>query len=121
MALLAGTTLVCPGTLLDRAWVLNPNAYLQLAPMGRVVGSLFLLLSAALAAAGAGWFRRRLWGWQMAVGIIAAQVLGDLLNLVRGDFLRGAAGVVLAGALLFYLLRPAVRAAFGPKNPPSLR
>jgi len=112
MASLAGTTLIWRGTALDRVWVLNAGAYRQLAPLGRIVGVLFLVLSATLAVAGTGWFRRRLWGWRLAVGIIATQVLGDLVNFLMGDFVRGGIGFTIAGALLFYLLRPEVRAAF---------
>jgi hypothetical protein len=112
MAALAGTTFVWPGTSLDRLWALNETAYRQLAPIGRIVGPLFLLLSAALVAAAVGWFKRRLWGWRLAVGIIAVQVAGDFVNLLRGDFLRGGTGFAIAGALFFYLLRPKVRASF---------
>jgi len=112
MAGLAATTLLLPGTPLDRAWTLNPTAYKQLSPLGSKVGILFLLIAVALAVSGVGWFRRRLWGWRLAVAIIGTQVLGDIVNLVRGDLLRGGTGVVIAGALLFYLLRPRVRAVF---------
>ncbi len=112
MASLAGTTLIWRGTLLDHMWVLNAPAYRQLAPFGKTVGAPFLVLSAALAAAGAGWFRRRLWGWQLAVVVIATQVLGDLISIFMGHFVRGAAGVTIASALLLYLLRPVVRGAF---------
>jgi hypothetical protein len=45
--------------------------------------------------------------------IVATQVLGDLINCLRGDWLRGGVGVVLAGALLLILSRPKVRAEFG--------
>ena len=109
MACLAGTTLVWAGTALDRAWVLNPGAYKELAPFGKAVGILFLLLGAALAAASIGWFKRRLWGWRLAVAIIAIQVLGDLVNVFLGRVLEGGIGVTIAGALLFYLLRAKVR------------
>jgi len=112
MAALAGTTLVLPATILDRAWRLNPVAYAQLAPLGTPVGIAFLLLALVLAVAATGWWRRRRWGWILAVVIIAIQLLGDLLNLLRGDVLRGAAGVLIASALLFYMTRPRVRAAF---------
>jgi hypothetical protein len=112
MASLAGTTLVWPGTGLSRLWVLNAAAYRQLAPLGWRVGILFLGLGAALAAAGVGWFRRSRWGWKLALVIIAIQVAVDLVNLLRGDFVRGGAGVVVAGGLLLYLLRPNVRASF---------
>jgi hypothetical protein len=112
MASLAATTLLLPGTPLDRAWILNPTAYKQLSPLGSKVGILFLPLAVLLVLSGVGWFRRRLWGWRLAVAIIATQVLGDITNLVRGDWLRGGTGFIIASALLLYLLTPRVRAAF---------
>src|SRR5215475_6173255 len=92
MALLAGTTLIWRGTFLDHIWVLNAPAYRQLAPFGKTVGVPFLLLSAALAVAGVGWLGRRLWGWRLAAVIIATQVLGDLISIFMGHFVRGAVG-----------------------------
>jgi hypothetical protein len=112
MASLAATTLLWHGTILDRAWILNPRAYEQLSPHGGKVGILFLLLSAALLTSGIGWFRRRLWGWRLAVAIIGTQVIGDIVNFVRGDVLRGGTGVIIAGSLLLYLLKRRVRSAF---------
>ena len=112
MACLAGTTLVWPGTALDRAWVLNPRAYRELAPFGKAVGILFLLLGATLAASSMGWFKRRLWGWRLAVAIIATQVLGGLVNVFLGRVVEGVIGGTIAGALLVYLLRAKVRAVF---------
>ena len=85
---------------------------MQLAPIGSLVGALFLVLSTTFVAAAVGWFKRRVWGWRLVVGIISTQVAGDLINLVRGDRLRGVTGVTIAGALLFYLLRSNVRTAF---------
>jgi hypothetical protein len=111
-ASLAATTLLWRGTVLDRIWALNPSARAQLAPLGGIVGILFVLLGVALATAGIGWFRHRLWGWRLAVAIIATQVLGDVVNCIRGDWLRGGIGVVIAGALFLFLLRPTIRAAF---------
>ena len=46
MASLAAATLLWRGTALDRLWTLNPTAYKQLAPLGRIVGIFFLLLGA---------------------------------------------------------------------------
>jgi hypothetical protein len=112
MAALAGTTLVWPGTPLDKVWALNKAAHTQLSSAGRSVGGLFFLLSATLIVAAVGWFKHRVWGWRLAVGIIFAQVVGDLVNLLRGDLLRGGSGLSIAGALLFYLLRPNVRTTF---------
>lgn len=112
MSGLAGMTLVWRGTTLDRIWALNPAAYRKLAPFGGTVGPLFLLLSATMAIASVGWFKRRFWGWGLAVGVISAQLAGDSINLARGDLVRGGAGLAIAGALLLYLLRPTVRTTF---------
>ena len=121
MAFLAGTTLVWRGTILDRMWAINAPAYRQLAPFGKTVGIPFLLFGATLAVAGTGWFKRRVWGWRLAVSIIAVQVLGDLVNAFMGDLVRGGVGFVIAGALLVYLLRPQVKCAFVSGNAPSVR
>jgi hypothetical protein len=117
MAGLAGTTLLWRGTVLDRAWTLNPTAYRQLSPLGSEIGILFLLLSAALLVSGIGWFRHRLWGWKLAVAIIATQILGDIINLIRGDWLRCGIGIVMARALLLYLLTRRLRAEFSNDLP----
>lgn len=113
MAAYAGLTLLWPGTVLDRLWILNASARLQLLLMGRAIGILFLILSAALAAAGIGWAKRRAWGWTLGVIVLVIQGLGDVINVVRGEYLKGGAGVLIAGALLFYLFRPSVRQVFG--------
>lgn len=78
----------------------------------RTLGAAFLLLALAMGMAAAGWFLRRGWGWRLTVAIIATQVVADLFNLLRGDFLRGPVGLLIAGALLVYLLRSSVRQAF---------
>ncbi len=116
MASLAGTTLIWRGTLLDHMWLLNTPAYRQLAPLGKTIGVPFLVLGAALAVAGVGWFGRRTWGWRLAVFLIATQVLGDLINILMGHFVSGAAGLTIASALLLYLLRPGVRDAFATQR-----
>ena len=103
MASLAGATLSWPGTSFDKIWALNPTAHKQLASLGKPIGILFLFLGVALALAGTGWFKRRLWGWRLAVALIATQVLGDLVNFLRGDWLRGGVGFSIATALLVYL------------------
>lgn len=111
-AALAGGTLIWRGTALDQLWTLNEPAYKVLAPVGTIVGPLFLLLSGTLLLTTIGWFRRWMWGWRMAVGVVSIQIAGDCVNLVRGDYVRGGTGVVVAGALLLFLLRHQVREQF---------
>lgn len=65
--------------------------------------------------------RRRLWGWRLAIALIAAQVLGNLVNLFRGRILEGAVGIAIAAALLFYLLSPPIRVLFRPNANQQIR
>jgi hypothetical protein len=112
MATLAGVTLVWRGTALDGMWALNPRAYNQLAPYGKNLGIPFLLLGITLAISGVCWFKRRVWGWRLAVVIIVTQVLANFVTALMGGVTKGTVGVIISGALLSYLLRPQVRAAF---------
>jgi len=52
------------------------------------VGLVFLLLALALGTVAVGWFQKKRWGWRLAVCIIGIQVLGDLVNLTKGDYAR---------------------------------
>ena len=116
MASLAGATLVWRGTALDRMWALNLRAFRELTHHGRAVGIPFLLLGVALAVAGIGWFKCRLWGWRLAVAVIATQVLGDLVNTFSGHVFEGGLGIAIAGALLLYLLSADVKAVFAGRK-----
>lgn len=120
MASLAGTTLVWRGTILDQMWAINAPAYRWLAPFGKTIGIPFILLGATLAVAATGWFGHRLWGWRLAVAIIATEVLGNIVHAFMGSLVRGGVGVVISGALLLYLLRPEVRAVFASGDAPNL-
>jgi len=62
--------------------------------------------------AGIGWFKRRYWGWRLAVAIIATHIAGDLVNLSLGRVIEGSVGIAAACALLLYLWRAPVRAVF---------
>ena len=119
MASLAGTTLIWRNTALDRVWALNPTGYQQLAPFGSKAGVFFISLAVALAAAGIGWLKRRLWAWCISVAIIATQVIGNIVNILLGRTLEGAVGFTVSGALLFYLLGRRVSGTFRKLAPAS--
>lgn len=112
MAAYAAVTLFWPGTALDALWSLNRPAHDTLAPVGKIAGALFAVLCVALIAAATGWLRRRFWGWLLGVAIVAINAAGDLANLARGEVLKGAIGVVIAGLLLIYMTRRTVRRYF---------
>ena len=112
MAALAGTMLLWPGTALEKLWTLNPAAHAALARQGKSVAPLFYALSFILMITAFGWFRHQAWAWRLAIVIIASQVIGDFVNLLRGDLLRACTGIVIAGALLIVLLRSNIRELF---------
>ena len=112
MAALAGVSLIFPGHSLDAMWRLNPKAHAQMAPLGKPIGLAMLLLSLLMLSATIGWFRRRRWGWMLAVIIIATQVAGDAGNILAGRRLEGLVGVTIAGLLLWWLLSSPVRNRF---------
>lgn len=109
---IAGITLVRQGTVLDGMWALNPRAYHELAPLGKPVGLLFLLLAVTLAVASAGWFKRRRWGWLLVVVIIGMQVASNLLHILLGRLFEGVVGLAIAGPLFLYIIRPNIRGLF---------
>jgi hypothetical protein len=65
-----------------------------------------------MASASIGCFRRRIWGWWLAVVIFLINGLSDAGQILIGHFLEGGVGVAVAGVILFYLSRPHVRRAF---------
>jgi len=112
LAGIAAITLIDPGTFLDRLWVLNPSGHAGLMPWRKAAGPLFPLLAVALASAAVGWMKNRYWGWFLAVLLVAGNFVGDLIRLASGAWLSGAAGVLIAGTLLFYLTSTGVRRSF---------
>src|SRR5450631_176756 len=112
IAAFAAVTLLKPGTALDRLWVLNKTGHVPLASLGEAAGLGFVVPSALMCAAAVGWFRRRYWGWLLGTTIIAINAADDLINGARGEWLKGAVGVAIAGLLLFYMTRSGVRNYF---------
>jgi hypothetical protein len=112
LASLAGATLLWRGTVLDRMWVVNPRAYNHLSSYGKAIGIPFLLLGITLAFSGAGWLKRRVWGWRLAIVIIVTQVLANFVTALMGRVTKGLVGVIISGALFIYLLHPRVKSAF---------
>jgi len=118
MAAFAAVTLFHPGSWLDRLWALNRPAHTALAALGTIVAAPFTVLSMVLFLAGLGWFRRRYWGWLLGTTVIATDLAADFIHALLGDWLRSGIGIIIAGLLLFYLTRPAVRTYFLPHLDP---
>jgi hypothetical protein len=106
-----GTALLLPGSKLEVIWKLYPARRAVLMPYRVWLGPGFLILAIVMASASIGCFRRRIWGWWLAVDIFF-NGLSDAGQILIGHFLEGGVGVAVAGVIRFYLSRPHVRGAF---------
>jgi hypothetical protein len=100
--------LLFPHSIVANIWRLNPQARPALSALG--VPGILLMVAVLIACAMAciGLLRRRPWGYQAALAILAVNVLSDAVNAgVRGD-LRTLIGVPIGIALIVYLRRKRV-------------
>lgn len=115
IAAVTGSSLLFPGTLLDRLWELNKPGAAAFRALGSISGILLLLLGAGTFSAAAGLLRRKQWAWWFAVVLFAINGFGDVVSLVvTGDWLRSVSGAAIAGAFLYALGRYPVRRYFKP-------
>lgn len=112
-----GTALLAPGSAFEAIWSVYPARRSLLMPYRAGLGPGFLLLGIVMASASIGCFRRRKWGWWLAVAIFTVEGVSDAAQLLLGNLLEGGVGVAVAGAILFYLSRPDVRAIFARTTP----
>ncbi len=97
-------TLLFPGGALDPIWRLNPDAHVAFQQIGRLSILLMVVVGSACAVAAIGLATRARWGVSLALGILAVNLVGDLLNaFVRHD-LRTLIGLPIGGAMIAYLL-----------------
>ena len=107
-----GMALLMPGSMLESIWKIYPARRSLLMPYRMWLGPGFLILAIFMVSASIGCFRRRMWGWWLAVAIFFVNGLSDAGQFIVGHFLEGGIGVAAAGAILFYLSRPKVRDTF---------
>jgi hypothetical protein len=113
MAVFVGTLLLFPGKLLEFLWRFNPEARTAFQSLGWPSSVLLFLVGAVAGGAAVGIRRRRIWGWWVAVLLFAVNACGDAVSLfMMGRAVQGAAGVLISGLFLLYLLQPRVRRQF---------
>lgn len=105
-------TLFAPGGPLDAMWQVKPHEYQDLLLLRPASSAGFAALCIAMAATAFGCFRRKRWGWMLAVAIFTINALGDAAHGLSGAWLEGAIGVAIAMLILWWLTQPRVRALF---------
>jgi hypothetical protein len=66
-------------------------------------------------AAGIGLLRLKSWAWYLALIAVGFSVLSGIVGMFSGGlfvFFCGCLGILIPGAILFYLLQPRIRALF---------
>lgn len=112
IAFIAAVSLLFPGSHLDPMWRLNPKA---LEIFGRLGFWSIVLMAAVCLACGScafGLWKGARWGRPAALGLLAINLMGDLLNALFGAEPRALVGVPIAGALIAYLMTGRVRLFF---------
>jgi hypothetical protein len=107
-----GMALLLPGSKLEAIWVLYPARRSLLMPYRIWLVPGFLTLAMGTVVASIGCFRHRKSGWWLAVGIFLVNGISDSGQILLGHLVEGAIGVTVAAAILLYLSRAKVRAAF---------
>ena len=110
--LITGAALLMPHTGFDVIWGLNEKRRILLMPYREYLAPAFPALAALMAAASIGCFARRKWGLWLAVAIFIVNGLTYVAQIFASHVLEGIVGVAVAGAVIVYLTRPTVRAAF---------
>ncbi len=81
--------------------------------MGPIAGIGFLFLAAIMGLTSVGCFAVTRWGWRLAVALIGMNAMADGARALTGELVEGLTGLVIAGGLLWVLLRPRIRQLFG--------
>jgi hypothetical protein len=110
MPLVAALALVVRA--LEPIWTINPSGYVLFRSMGVWAFVLLATLSVACGSTAVGLFRARRWGFVLALVILSTQLIGDVINVARGD-LRAAIGIPIVLVMIVYLVR--VRGYFSSK------
>jgi hypothetical protein len=113
IAAVVGVTLAWPGGPLEPIWrIRSDDVHAQMLAVGWPAWAGLWAIGAIALAAGIGGLQRRRWAWAIAVGGIAVNGVGDVVQLFLGRIVEGTVGVVIAGLILLLLTRPGVSAQF---------
>src|SRR5256885_5075906 len=103
MAFLAFLGLLLSGGFLEPIWRLNPDAHRALTELGAWGMLLMAGVADACALAAIGFWIQAQWGRRVAVGILAVNLLGDVMNAATPGDLRTLVEIPVGGGLIAYL------------------
>src|SRR6266568_7958213 len=104
VCLLTIIALLFPGSALEAIWRLNSEAHAEFQKIGRLSILLMLVVGSACASAAIGLATRTRWGRQLALGILIANLIGDLLNAFLLHFLCTVIDLQIGGLMIACLV-----------------
>jgi hypothetical protein len=80
--------------------------------LGALLGLAFLAVAALYIAFCVGALQMKPWAWPLGVVGAAASIILSVLQLIGGDVSQ-IISIAIAGAIIYYLMRPEIKSAFG--------
>ena|ERR1044071_4755281 len=86
----------------------------DLGGMAMILGLVTLVLSVLEIAFAYGAWTLKPWGWTLGIVVAVISLVSSLLVVVMGGSITGQIiSIVIAGVILYYLMQPNIKAAFG--------
>ena len=112
MSATAGLGLLIPNGMLEPIWQLNPESHEALSKLGGAAVALMVMVSTACALSAIGLLNHSVWGFRLALGVLAVNLVGDAASAIVRNDLRTLIGLPIGGFLIAYLLRPKISRLF---------
>ena len=109
---ISAVSLTFPGSFLEPIWDLNPHARAGFSRVGSWAIVLMICVCIACLFTVVGLWRRRSWGYWLAVVMLVVNLCGDVVNVITGIEPRAIIGIPIVGMILAYLLRKRTRYHF---------
>ena len=103
MCALTIVLLLFPGTALDVAWRLNPEAQRLFQSLGTLSILLMAVVGSGCGAAAVGLFRGARWGQVLGLVLLLANLVGDAANAILRHDYRTLIGIPVGGIMIAYL------------------
>jgi uncharacterized membrane protein (DUF2068 family) len=112
ISLTAAVGLLFPESFLQSMWRINPRALQAFHSMGPAAVALLTVVSVACGSTALGLWFGKLWGYYIAIMLLAVNLVGDIYNVVSGTEVRAAIGIPIVILVLVFITRPPTRAFF---------
>ena len=116
VSMTSAISILTPGGWLEPMWIVNPRARESFTTMGMFAPILLFAVSAACATASIGLWRRKMWGYRVAVGMFLANLIGDSISALLGIEPRAVIGIPIVAVILYLLTRKRAREYFELKH-----